>query len=57
MTLLVVSQSFIGQGRSPYALLLLATTSLGIGFGLTVPAINTFAAAFSPPPRRVPCCT
>src|SRR4029077_9145537 len=48
MSLLVVSQSFIGQGSIPYALLLLATTSLGIGFGLTVPAINTFAAAFSP---------
>jgi fucose permease len=29
-------------------MLLLATTSLGIGFGLTVPAINTFAAAFAP---------
>ena len=32
----------------PYAMLLLATTSLGIGFGLTVPALNTFAAAFFP---------
>ena len=29
-------------------MLLLATTSLGIGFGLTVPALNTFAAAFFP---------
>jgi fucose permease len=36
-------------------MLLLATTSLGIGFGLTVPAINTFAAAFAPasPARAV----
>jgi fucose permease len=48
MALLVVSQSFIGQGALPYAILLLATTSLGIGFGLTVPALNTFAAAFFP---------
>ena len=46
MSLLVVSQFFIGEGTLPYAMLLLATTSLGIGFGLTVPAINTFAAAF-----------
>ena len=31
-----------------YGLLLLATASLGIGFGLTVPSLNTFAAAFFP---------
>ena len=48
MTLLVVSQAFIGQGALPFATLLLATTSLGIGFGLTVPAINTLAAGFFP---------
>ena len=48
MSLLVASQFFIGQGSIPYAMLLMATTSLGIGFGLTVPAINTFAAAFAP---------
>ena len=48
MSLLVASQFFIGDGVLPYAMLLLATTSLGIGFGLTVPAINTFAAAFFP---------
>ena len=48
MSLLVASQSFIGQGSIPYVMLLLATTSLGVGFGLTVPAINTFAAAFAP---------
>ena len=29
-------------------MLLLATTSLGVGFGLTVPSLNTFAAAFCP---------
>lgn len=48
MSLLVASKFFIGQGSIPYAMLLMATTSLGIGFGLTVPAINTFAAAFAP---------
>jgi fucose permease len=55
MSLLVASQFFIGQGAIPYAMLLLATTSLGVGFGLTVPAINTFAAAFAPsaPARAV----
>lgn len=31
-----------------YGLLLLATGSLGIGFGLTVPALNTYANAFFP---------
>jgi fucose permease len=48
VSLLVASQFFIGQGAIAYVMLLLATTSLGIGFGLTVPAINTFAAAFAP---------
>jgi len=48
MSLLVLSQFFIGQGPLPYAMLLLATTSLGVGFGFTVPALNTFAAAFFP---------
>jgi fucose permease len=46
MSLLVASQFFIGQGPLPYAMLLLATTSLGIGFGLVVPALNTLASAF-----------
>jgi predicted MFS family arabinose efflux permease len=31
-----------------YPLLLVATASLGVGFGLTVPSINTFTAAFHP---------
>ena len=31
-----------------YPLLLLATACLGVGFGLTVPSINTFTAAFHP---------
>ena len=33
-----------GPALLPYAMLLLATTSLGIGFGLVVPAINTLAS-------------
>jgi fucose permease len=31
-----------------YGILLVATTCMGIGFGFTVPALNTFAAAFFP---------
>ena len=48
MTLLFVSQFAIGAGPLAYAMLLVATTSLGIGFGLAVPSLNTFAAAFFP---------
>lgn len=51
MALLVVS-SFVMHAHVPaYGTLLLATACLGIGFGLTVPALNTYAAAFFP--RRV----
>ena len=47
MALLLASQ--IGMG-SPlgYGLLLLATASLGVGFGLTVPSLNAYAAVFYP---------
>src|SRR6478672_9740023 len=48
MTLLVVSSLFTSDEPIAYALLLLATTSLGIGFGFTVPALNTLTAAFNP---------
>jgi len=48
MALLFLSQFFMSDGRVAYSMLLLATTSLGIGFGLTVPALNTFTAAFFP---------
>ena len=48
MILLFLSQFFTSDGRIAYSMLLLATTSLGIGFGLTVPALNTFTAAFFP---------
>src|SRR5262245_49210070 len=48
MLLLVLSQLAIGHGSLAYLTLLLATTSLGLGFGLTVPALNTLAASFFP---------
>jgi fucose permease len=48
MALLFSSQFFLSNGWVAYGMLLLATTSLGIGFGLTVPALNTFTAAFFP---------
>jgi fucose permease len=48
MVLLFLSQFFISDGRVAYSMLLVATASLGIGFGLTVPALNTFTAAFFP---------
>jgi MFS family permease len=51
MVVLVASRLAMGHGSAAYLMLLLATTSLGIGFGLTVPALNTFTAAFFP--RRI----
>jgi MFS family permease len=47
MTLLIVSKLFTDNQSLAYALLLLATACLGAGFGLAVPALNTFAAAFN----------
>jgi predicted MFS family arabinose efflux permease len=38
----------MGSQVVAYPLLLVATASLGVGFGLTVPSINTFTAAFHP---------
>jgi MFS family permease len=48
MSLLLVSAAVKTDQTLAYGLLLLATTFLGVGFGLTVPALNTFAAAFNP---------
>ena len=48
MALLFLSQFFTSNQSVAYGLLLLATTSLGLGFGLTVPSLNTFTAAFFP---------
>ncbi|XHR30067.1 MAG: MFS transporter [Chthoniobacteraceae bacterium] len=51
MALLFLSQYLMGHLEAAYAVLLAATTVLGIGFGLTTSVLNTFAAAFFP--RRV----
>lgn len=48
MALLFLSQFAIGLGAFPYLMLLVATTCLGFGFGMAVPALNTFAAGFFP---------
>jgi MFS family permease len=48
MALLILSQFFIDDGSLAYGLLLLATATLGVGFGLTVPALNTLTAGFHP---------
>jgi MFS family permease len=48
MALLFASQFAIGAHGAAYVILLAATTCLGVGFGFTVPALNTFTAAFFP---------
>ncbi len=48
MALLIVSSFLTSERSLDYVLLLVATGSLGAGFGLAVPALNTFAAAFHP---------
>ena len=51
MALLVGSRFAMGSHAAAFALLLGATACMGIGFGLTVPAVNVLAAALFP--RRV----
>jgi MFS family permease len=48
MIVLIVSQFLTDDQTLAYVLLLIATAFLGAGFGLGVPALNTFAAAFHP---------
>ena len=48
MALLIVSSFLTSDKTVAYGLLLCATASLGAGFGLAVPALNTFAATFHP---------
>jgi fucose permease len=48
MAILITSQFFTSDHSLAYGLLLAATALLGVGFGLTVPALNTFTAAFHP---------
>jgi hypothetical protein len=45
MTLLVLSTLVMHNHSLAYGVLLVATGCMGVGFGLTVPAINTLAAA------------
>lgn len=46
---LLLASSFVTDDQGlAYGLLLLATASLGAGFGFTVPALNTLTAAFNP---------
>ena len=47
MLVLVLTTAFEGDPAA-YPLLLVATGLLGAGFGLTVPVLNTYAAAFQP---------
>jgi MFS family permease len=48
MALLLFSQAVMANTTFAYIVLLVATTCLGTAFGLTVPSLNTFVAAFSP---------
>jgi MFS family permease len=48
MVLLLVSQFFDTDTAVAFPMLLVATAFLGVGFGLTVPALNTLTAAFHP---------
>jgi fucose permease len=48
MALLVASRFTMRNHPVAYGILLAATTCMGVGFGFTVPALNTFAAAFFP---------
>ena len=47
MVLLVITSGFKSDPAA-YPLLLIATAFLGAGFGLTVPVLNTYVAAFRP---------
>jgi hypothetical protein len=47
--LLLIASAFVEDDTSvAFPLLLVATAFLGVGFGLTVPALNTLTAAFHP---------
>jgi MFS family permease len=48
MTLLIASQFVMHMHLLAFGILLAATACMGVGFGFTVPALNTFAAGFFP---------
>lgn len=47
MVVLIATAPLAGQAAA-YPMLLVATACVGVGFGLTVPALNTFTASFNP---------
>ena len=47
-SLLIISAFLMNQHQLAFGILLAATASMGVGFGLTVPALNTFAAQLFP---------
>ena len=55
MGLLVASTLFTDNQTLAFAMLLVATACLGAGFGLVVPTLNTFTAAFPPDRDRSIC--
>lgn len=48
MLLLAASQPAVGEPGLAYAMLLLAMTALGLGFGATLTALNTLAMGYFP---------
>lgn len=48
MILLIVSRFVMHAHMLAFSILLTATACMGVGFGFTVPALNTFAAGFFP---------
>jgi fucose permease len=48
MALLALSRLLLGASDSAFVVLLVATGALGLGFGATVMALNTYAEAFFP---------
>jgi len=48
MALLLISTAYTHDQTVAYPLLLVATAFVGLGFGLTVPALNSMTAAFHP---------
>ena len=48
MLLFLISALFMHDQWLAYGILLFATACLGVGFGLTVPSLNTYAALFFP---------
>ena len=55
MVLLALSIFLITSMSLAYDILLLATAALGLGFGMTVMAVNTYAEEFFPVVRTVLC--